>query len=373
MNENMNSYMPVRLFTGEGCIQKNKKEFARLGKKGLIVTGRSSARKCGALKDVTEALEDQGIGFVLFEEIGQNPLLTDCVRAARKAVEEGCDFIIGIGGGSPMDAAKCISVLAANPGMTEEELYLLNWPEKPLPVAVVGTTAGTGSEVTKVAVITVPGGRKKSFHHDLIFPAAAFGDPSYTMSLPEDFTLSTAIDTVAHATESFFSRKANDISKCYAVQSLKSVLPVLERVTDPENRSDISPEERTKLYHGSIYGGLAINITGTCLPHTMGYLLTEKHGIPHGNACAIFLPEWLRILEEQMPGRLSYPDYFYYSIQCERERFFGIIGRALKDVHVTISEQEIAREHSRWIGNRSIANSLAEITPEMCDEILRKI
>ena len=372
---NMNSYMPVKLFTGKGCVLAHAEEFGKLGSKPLIVTGRTSAKASGALNDVMEAVasgnanqsaaSDEGPEpYILFDEIGQNPALTDCMRAAELAIRENCDYVIGIGGGSPLDAAKCIAVLAANPGMTQAELYSLKWPVKPLPIVVVGTTAGTGSEVTKVSVITIPDGRKKSFHHEDVFPKVAFGDPSYTMTLSKEFTASTAIDALAHATESYFSRNANEISQCYAVQAIRMLKPLLG------NLEKLTFEDRENLYNASIYGGLAINITGTCLPHAMGYLMTEQHGIPHGNACAIFLPAFLEINEREVPRMVQ---RFFASIGWGRTSFLQAINYLLADVHVEISEEEIAREHSRWIGNGSIAKGWGQISADECDEILRRV
>ena len=377
MTGSMTSYMPVRLFTGKDCIRNNAKEFSKYGDKALIVTGKNSARVSGALTDVTETLDDNGISYILYDKITQNPLLTDCMEAGRLAAAEKCTFIIGIGGGSPLDAAKCAAVFAANPEMDREGLYSLVWPNKPLPLIAVGTTAGTGSEVTKVSVITTPEGRKKSFHHEDIFPAAAFGDPAYTMSLSPSFTASTGIDALAHAAESYFSRLANDLSRSYAVEGIRLLLPALNKTAEQmQNSRSISEEpfltyeERSELYHGSIYAGLAINVTSTCLPHTMGYLLTEQHQIPHGFACAVFLPAFLEINREAMPDLY---ETFFPAIGTGPEELNRLISALTSEVRLTITEDEINREHSRWINNASIKKGWGEIPPEFCDDLLRKI
>ena len=174
----LNSYMPVKLITGAGCVRTAAKELASLGKACLIVTGKKSARVSGALQDVTDTLDRNSQQWLLFDEIGPNPKLIDCMAAAEKAIAAGADFVLGIGGGSALDAAKCIAVLAANPGLTQAQLYAFDWRNPPLKIAAVGTTAGTGSEVTKVSVITTPDGRKKSFHHEAIVPALSLGDPT---------------------------------------------------------------------------------------------------------------------------------------------------------------------------------------------------
>jgi len=114
----LNSFMPVKLITGAGCVRASAKELASLGRACLIVTGKKSAKVCGAFQDVTETLDRNGQKWLLFDGIGQNPKLTDCMAAAEQAIAAGADFILGIGGGSALDAAQCAAVLAANPGLT---------------------------------------------------------------------------------------------------------------------------------------------------------------------------------------------------------------------------------------------------------------
>ena len=117
----MEFYMPSRLVTGEGCVQKNASGLAALGRRCLIVTSGSGARRSGALNDVEHALEQQGIAFSLFDGITPNPAVADCEAAGKEAVAFGADFVLGIGGGSALDAAKAAAVFAANPDMTEGE------------------------------------------------------------------------------------------------------------------------------------------------------------------------------------------------------------------------------------------------------------
>lgn len=364
----LNSFMPVNLITGKGCVRASAKELAKLGKTCLIVTGKTSAKLSGALQDVTDTLEQNGQKWVLFDKIGQNPKLTDCMEAAKEAVAAGADFVIGIGGGSPLDAAKCIAVLAANPGMTQAQLYAFDWANAPLKNVAVGTTAGTGSEVTKVAVITTPDGRKKSFHHEAIFPVLALGDPTYTMSLPPVVTCATAVDVLAHCAESFFSRAANHLSRCYAVEGIRLLLPVFRAMA--ENGCDaLDYDTREQLYCASIYGGLAINVTGTCFPHTMGYLLTESFGVPHGTACAVFQKDFYAYNKTVVPALAA---QFLERIGCSEEEYVGLIEKITPSCNVTMDEAGIVEAHSRWINNGSMAKCQGAFTAEMADEILRK-
>jgi len=366
---NLNSFMPVKLLTGAGCVRAAAKELAKLGRVCLIVTGKTSAKACGALQDVTDTLDRNGQRWLLFDKIGQNPKLTDCMAAAEKAIAAGADFIVGIGGGSPLDAAKCIAVLAANPGMTQAQLYAFDWANAPLKTAAVGTTAGTGSEVTKVSVITTPDGRKKSFHHASIFPVLALGDPTYTMSLPPLVTRSTAVDTLAHCAESFFSRAANHLSRSYAVEGIRLLLPVFRAMAECGCDS-LDYDTREILYCASIYGGLAINITGTCFPHTMGYLLTEAFGIPHGTACAVFQKAFYEYNKSVVPELAA---QFLERIGCSEEEYCSLIEKLTPPCEVAMDEARIAQSHSRWINNGSIAKCQGEFTADMADAILRRL
>ena len=365
---NLNSFMPVKLVTGAGCVRSSGKELARLGKTCLIITGRTSAKASGALQDVTDTLEGNGQNWVLFDEIGQNPKLTDCMAAAEKAIAAGAEFVLGIGGGSALDAAKCIAVLAANPGMTQAQLYAFDWANKPLKIVTVGTTAGTGSEVTKVSVITTPDGRKKSFHHEDIFPALSLGDPNYTMTLPPMVTRATMVDVLAHCAESFFSRSANHISQCYAVEGIRLLLPVFRAMTE-KGCENLSYETREALYCASIYGGLAINVTGTCFPHTMGYLLTESFGIPHGTACAVFQRDFYEYNKAVVPALAA---EYLARIGCSEEEYFQLLETLTPPCPVTMDEDLIAASHSRWVGNGSMAKCQGDFTADMADAVLRR-
>ena len=365
---NLNSFMPVKLVTGAGCVRSSAKELAKLGKVCLIVTGKHSARSCGALQDVTDALDGNGQSWVLFDEIGQNPKLTDCMAAAEKAIASGAEFVIGIGGGSPLDAAKCIAVLAANPGMTQAQLYAFDWAKAPLKIVTVGTTAGTGSEVTKVSVITTPDGRKKSFHHESIFPVLSLGDPNYTMSLPAMVTRSTMVDVLAHCAESFFSRSANHISRGYAVEGIRLLLPVFRAMAE-KGCENLDYDTREKLYCASIYGGLAINVTGTCFPHTMGYLLTEAFGIPHGTACAVFQKDFYAYNKKVVPALAA---EYLERIGCGEEEYFALLEKLTPPCDISMDEAMIADAHSRWINNGSMAKCQGVFGPEMVDEVLRR-
>lgn len=291
INMDSNFFMPVRLVTGENCVRSNSAYFAQLGKNCLIVTGRSSAKACGALDDVTAALESQGIKWTVFDKVGQNPTVACCLEGAKLAREIGADFIVGIGGGSPLDASKAIAVYAGDDATVEEAFQ--GKYSRALPFALVGTTAGTGSEVTQWAILTQDNGHKRTLGGDLCYAKVSFGDPKYTMSLNYKFTVSTALDAISHAIEGYFSSKAGEISDTFALKAIKLLYEVMGEIEGIEAEK-ITFEQRERLYYGSLYAGFTLNLCGTAFPHPMGYFLTEQRGVSHGVACAVFLPEYIQ-------------------------------------------------------------------------------
>ena len=365
----LTSYMPVKLITGSDCVRRSAEQIKALGQCALIVTGKNAARLCGALEDVTDTLDANGQRWALFDGIGQNPKLSDCRVAAHTAAAINADFIIGIGGGSALDAAKCVAVLAADPELPQERLYAFDWPEKPRKIMLVGTTAGTGSEVTKVSVLSTPEGRKKSFHHEDIFAALAFGDARYTLSLPEMTTRSTAVDVLAHCAESYFARNANELSRSYAVRGLRLLLPVFRKLAAQKDFS-LEYDEREALYCASIYGGLAINITGTAFPHTVGYLLTESFSVAHGTACAVFHEAFYRHNKAAAP---ALTECFLRELGCSEADYLSLLAAITPPCEVKLSGENIAKAHSRWENNASVKKCQGELTADKIDELLRSL
>ena len=204
----MKHYMPTRILTGFGILQKQKAVFGKLGKRCLIITSKHSGKASGALDDLTAILNESSIAYDVFDRIAQNPTVVSCIEAGRCAHSFDADFIVGIGGGSVMDASKTAAVVAANPQLEEADIYAQNWKNSPVPLVLIGTTAGTGSEVTYVSVMTNQNGIKKSIHNDDLYARYAFGDPAYTRSMPEKVRISTAIDALAHLLEAYFNNNA---------------------------------------------------------------------------------------------------------------------------------------------------------------------
>lgn len=354
----MDFFMPVRLHTGRGCVSGHSGEIARLGKSAFIVTGGASAARNGSLDDVAGVLGSLGTAFSVFSGIASNPSVASCAEAGRAAREAGADFIIGIGGGSALDAAKAAAVFAANPSLDEPGFYSKNWENPPLPIMLVGTTAGTGSEVTKVSVLTDSSGRKHSIHDEKIYAALSFGDPAYTMSVPQRITLSTGVDVLAHCAESFFSVKANGISRAAAVSGINMLMPPLKAAL---NGDVLSYEQRAALYDASILGGIAISVTGTVFPHNVGYYLTEKHGIPHGAACAAFLPDMFSHVKRSCP---EYFSSFAGSLDDDEGSIVSLAEEIVAGFGIRLTAEEIESALPRWENNGSVKSTVGNVASD---------
>ena len=283
-------FCPTQVFFGQGALLDNAVMLSGLGKRCLIVCGRASAKASGALQDMTGALDRYGILYKIFDEVEPNPKVETCHKGGQTARAFDAEFIVGIGGGSPLDAAKGVAAFAAN---DVEPMALFDPLENPpLPLVVVPTTAGTGSEVNNISVLTIPvgpQGSKKTYKSPMSCPVLAFADPRYTLSLPLDMTVSTALDAFCHCAESYFSPKATPLTRALCCQGAKLVWGGLVKAVT----GHLTVEVRQDLLCGSTLGGIAIGHTGTGFPHPMGYNLSLSDGIPHGAACAVFEAEYL--------------------------------------------------------------------------------
>ena len=335
-----NLFIPVNVISGKDAVLKNSEKLRDFGSRCLIVTGGKSARLCGALSDMENALTKEGISYEIYDRIGPNPRLDHCFEAGRIARETESDFIVGIGGGSPLDAAKAVAVYAANEAMTADEIYTAKQRNRALPIVLVGTTAGTGSEVGRVSVLTHPvTGRKKSISPVDCFPALTFADPKYTASMPYDITVSTALDAMAHALEGYMSVKCTDIPALFGEKAIELIWSGLTFLY--ENRDEkLLPDEKLReaLYYGSLYAGITLSYCGTAFPHPLGYILTENYGTPHGKACTAFTDEFVDRAAEFTPEKLTRA----LSIMATDKESFKKVITELTDIRdITMTEEEI--------------------------------
>lgn len=332
-----NLSIPIKVVSGKNAVKNSAHLLSAIGKRCIIVTGGKSAVLSGALTDIKAALTENGIEFSVYDKIGPNPRLDHCHECGRIAREFGADFILGIGGGSPLDAAKAVAVYCTNPEFSMTDIYTVTDRKKALPIVLVGTTAGTGSEVGRVSVLTDPiTGRKKSIAPDDCYPTLTFADSTYTCSMPYDITVSTALDALAHALEGYMSIKCSDIPTLFGERAVKLIWEGLTYL----HREKKNPDEqmREKLYYGSLYAGITLSYCGTAFPHPLGYILTENYNIPHGKACTVFMEDFIKrsaeFEKEKTERILSLMD-------TDTESFIKVINELTDITDIKMTEDEI--------------------------------
>lgn len=361
-------YMPTKVHSGIECVKSNADAFD-LGKKCIIVTGKNSARASGALGDVCELLKAKGTEYVLFDKISENPAISVCFEGGKAACEFGAEFVIGIGGGSALDACKAVSAYAANPHITAKEDIFNSekLTSRSLPIIAIPTTAGTGSEVNPYSVLTLDSGvKKQTFNNPMSYPLHAFLDVRYTMSLSMKYTLSTALDAFCHAVESYLSPKSTDISELFALYAAKTIWNNLNKVY---KGSDIDPQLKQELLNASCAAGMAINTTGTGFPHPMGYNLTLLHGVPHGMACAAFTGEYLSYNEK---ANLQRCRMLYDYMGTTGETVKHTISQMAK-VDMKFTQEEIEHFIELTGGAKNYSNSFYKINKDEMRDIYRKL
>lgn len=297
----MNTYhwnMPTRVVFGAGV-------FARLVQycppdriRPFVVTGRHSARAGGLIDRLLEAFPEA----VVCDGVDENPGTSVCETAAARCRGAGCDFVIGLGGGSAMDAAKIIAVLAVNDQSCASLFGNDQYTHAPLPIIAIPTTAGTGSEVTPYSVLIDESAHaKKTVRGAGLFPTAALLDPELSVSMPRSVTIATGLDALSQAMEGMVSRQSCPLGDPLALETVRLVRRWLPVAADhPDNL-----EARGAMLHAAMLSGMVIAQTGTTVVHGMGYYYTLRHGIAHGLANGLLLAPVFAFNARQMPEQVA--------------------------------------------------------------------
>lgn len=282
---NFNYYMPTKLLFGKGQLG-NLHKHDLPGKKALIViSAGTSTKKFGYLKKLEDQLDLAGANYVLFDKIQPNPTLPNVMDGAKLAKENNCDFVIGLGGGSSIDAAKSISVMATNEGNYWD--YIQGGTGKgqevknnPLPVIAITTTAGTGTEVDPWTVITNEEMNEKiGFGYDKTFPVIAIVDPELMMSVPPMLTAFQGFDALFHSTEGYINNTAYVMSDMYALKAIELIGKSLEiAVTQGDNE-----QARADVALANTLSGLVESTSGCTSEHSIEHALSAFHpNLTHG-------------------------------------------------------------------------------------------
>lgn len=376
--------IPNHTVVGTNVLGEAAPLLKKMGNKAFIVTGRHVAVS-DMMKQLTALLDENGIDCVIFDGITGEPTDTMIENGVEMLKSSGCDFIIGIGGGSPLDSAKTIAAMAVNEGSIAD----YNGKEitgEILPLAAIPTTAGTGSEATKFTVITdSEKGIKMLLKGDVLVPKLAIVDSSFTVGAPKPVTSATGLDALTHAVEAYTSRKAFSMTDTLAVSAVKRImkyLPIAYR--EPDNSL-----AREQMSIAALEAGICINNSSVTIVHGMSRPIGALFHVPHGMSNAMLLKECLSFAVSgayekfanlgRETGVASDSD----SDETAAEKFIDSLQNICDVCEIPTLEQygidrdeyysKISKMATDAVASGSPANTVKEVTVDDCIEIYKKL
>lgn len=376
--------IPNHTVVGTNVLGEAAPLLKKMGNKAFIVTGRHVAVS-DMMKQLTALLDENGIDCVIFDGITGEPTDTMIEKGVEMLKSSGCDFIIGIGGGSPLDSAKAIAAMAVNKGSIAD----YNGKEitgEILPLAAIPTTAGTGSEATKFTVITdSEKGIKMLLKGDVLVPKLAIVDSSFTVGTPKSVTSATGLDALTHAVEAYTSRKAFSMTDTLAVSAVKRImkyLPIAYR--EPDNSL-----AREQMSIAALEAGICINNSSVTIVHGMSRPIGALFHVPHGMSNAMLLKECLSFAVSgayekfanlgRETGVASDSD----SDETAAEKFIDSLQNICDVCEIPTLEQygidrdeyysKISKMATDAVASGSPANTVKEVTVDDCIEIYKKL
>lgn len=376
--------IPNHTVVGTNVLGEAAPLLKKMGNKAFIVTGRHVAVS-DMMKQLTALLDENGIGCVIFDGITGEPTDTMIENGVEMLKSSGCDFIIGIGGGSPLDSAKAIAAMAFNEGSIAD----YNGKEitgEILPLAAIPTTAGTGSEATKFTVITdSEKGIKMLLKGDVLVPKLAIVDSSFTVGAPKSVTSATGLDALTHAVEAYTSRKAFSMTDTLAVSAVKRIMKYLPiAYKEPDNSL-----AREQMSIAALEAGICINNSSVTIVHGMSRPIGALFHVPHGMSNAMLLKECLSFAVSgayekfanlgRETGVASDSD----SDETAAEKFIDSLQNICDVCEIPTLEQygidrdeyysKISKMATDAVASGSPANTVKEVTVDDCIEIYKKL
>mgnify|MGYP000852294246 FL=1 len=384
-------FLPVNIQFGWNKVDSVADFVAPYGKKTLIVTGRSSAKRSGLYDRVVAKLETAHIDHVLFDQVDANPLTTTALEGAALAKSESCDVVIAIGGGSIMDCAKGIAFMAVNDGDINDYIFNRKTSDNALPLIVIPTTCGTGSEGNGFGVLTNPEtGDKKSLRCNAIVPKVSIVDPAVMGTMPPHVLASVGFDALCHNIEAYTSKTAQpftDALSYYAVTLLAQYLvPLYKHVKAVANGKPevLSEKQLIKAWESvtlaSTIGGMVINTAGVTLAHGMEHPASGLKDITHGVGLAVIEPV---VVEYTWSAN---PDKFGALARIFNHGDGSELGEALRfivhdlDLTTNLTELGFTKKDIPWlvdnvyiVATGNIANTVAEINRKDIEILYKKM
>ena len=384
-------FLPVHIQFGWDKVD-SVADFAKpYGNKALIVTGRTSAKKSGLYDRVTAKLDAAHIEHVLFDQVDANPLTTTALDGAALAKSESCDVVIAIGGGSIMDCAKGIAFMAVNDGDINDYIFNRKSSDNALPLIVIPTTCGTGSEGNGFGVLTNPEtGDKKSLRCNAIVPKVSIVDPAVMGTMPPHVLASVGFDALCHNIEAYTSKTAQpftDALSYYAVTLLAQYLvPLYKHVKAVANGKPevLNEKQLTKAWESvslaSTIGGMVINTAGVTLAHGMEHPASGLKDITHGVGLAVIEPVVVEYTWSANPDKFgALARIFNHGDGSELGEALGFIVHDL-DLTTNLTELGFTKKDIPWlvdnvyvVATGNIANTVAEIRRKDIEVLYKKM
>ena len=372
-----NYNLPVNLVFGRGRASEVGNIVADYGKKALIVTGKSSTKKSGVLDKVIFSLKKAGVEHAVFDKVSQNPLTVTAMEGVEFVQSQGCDVIIGLGGGSIMDCAKAIAFMCSNTGDINDYIFNKIMGTESLPLILIPTTCGTGSEGNGFAVLTNPeNGDKKSLRSNAIVAKASIIDSELMQTMPKEILASVGFDALCHAMEAYVSRISQPLSDYMCVEAIRLISENLVKIYDGSQDG----KAWDAVTWSSTIGGMVIHTAGVALPHGMEHPASGLRNIVHGRGLAALTPvitDASYMGNKEKYSRISRLLGGVSAVDCGDS-----IRRLLEKLNllINLSSQGITREDIPWmtencfkVSGASIANHPVTFDYEEIGKLYEKV
>jgi alcohol dehydrogenase class IV len=376
---------PKKLIIGPGTVKTLGAEIKALGKERVIVFTDSGLKELSMVKNLIDMLKEEGLKVTLFGEVGPNPTDEMVHNAVNQMKNDKPEVIVCIGGGSSIDTAKAANVVYTHGGSVDSYAAaggIGKIGPKLLPSIAIPTTAGTGSEVTRIAVITDTKKHLKfGVTSPLLMPDISLLDAELTLSLPPEMTAYTGMDALTHCIESYYSVVHFDIADAMAIHGMKMIIRSLKTaVKDGKNI-----KAREDMLEASMIAGASFNVNSLGLCHQMAHQLSAYFNVPHGLANAILLP---RVMNFNMPANLKKfadiaeamgADIRGLSLQTAAEKSVEMVEKLSVEIDIPkylddlgVTKDKVPAMVKTALADPAGMNNPKKTTPEECEQVFMK-
>ncbi len=370
-------HMPADLRFGRGLADKIGDICKEIGgEKVLVVTGTGSTKRSGLLDRVLDSLKAAGLGAAVFDKVMQNPLTTTVYEGVELAKAEGCGVILGVGGGSIMDAAKAIAFCTVNAGDVSDYIFGKKQGAGALPIVLLPTTCGTGSEGNQIAVLTNPETKdKKALYTMQVMPRVSVIDPDVMTTMPKSVLSSVGFDAFTHSLEAYTSKKANPITDAQALLGMQLLADDLPKLVSGEGGA----AEWEAVSLAATLGGMVIGAAGVSAAHGMEHPASGLKNIVHGRGLAALTPPIVERLATADPEKFARVSVLLGGSGAEDcadsiRRFLKAIDLSVKlgDLGITAEDVPWMTENCMKISIGNLKNAPVTFSREEVEQIYRE-